>query len=227
MKRTREEVHDLVVFSSFRDILDLIPVKEHKKFRRKFAKHIAQDVCNDRLWPKGDVEDHLTDDKFDFYFFKQELATKEDIDRFFVGLANVDRYSHEIKHICSIGYGRKIVEWIDAHYGYPPEWSVEALPQAAVFWHKLGFRFIDEKPKHGQLLMKMASKYGYAQVGDWLEDVDLNDYVGSETYYDVKELMEKIVRNYRTRDELTYDMIRERARPQSKITRYFARTTHR
>jgi len=230
MKRPRaSESDELIVLKSFAQILSHVEDDARNKFTEKFGDFISNDICNELMWPEEQMTQILENDEIMFYFFNGALTSEKDIFAHFVGLANVDWQNNEISHICSRGYGRRIVEWIDEEFNHPGLWYVDALPQAVMFWHKLGFRLSNEKPKHWKLLASMARKYGAEMIGEWLDldlPPDLNDYKGDEKYYDAIDVM-RIGEKYISSSKKTYAMIREEPRKKTTGTlhQYFSPRT--
>lgn len=76
----------------------------------------------------------------------------------------------------------------------------------------------DEDSADGKRLLQFALKYNSDVMGEWLSFApdNLSDFLGTETYYDVREIME-IRRKYASRSGV-YDMYRSPPKTAQKNT---------
>lgn len=212
------ESKTLIVYKSFRKLLDIIEENEKEDFINKFSKIIDEEMCEELLWPEEQISYMLIKNEFDYLFFKKIPRNKNEIYKYFVGIANVEK-SEYLSSICSNGYGRKIFNWLDKEYN-SPEWKIEALPEAVIFWRKMGFKFVDEKNKDGEFLDKLLEKHGNYSITKWLKgDIDPKSYRGSEMYYEAKDFINFILK-YKTSTE-TYNMKIKKNEKLSIIEKYF------
>lgn len=219
LKREREMVRELVVMRSFRELLAFVPEEKHAKFTYKFGRFLYEEVCDEKLWSLDGTLENLRNDTINFYFFDAAPKNKSDLKSHFVGIADAD-YG-QISTLCSVGggFGRRIFEWLDRHFEYPELWQIEALPGAVGFWLKMGFEFDgDDDSADGKRLLQFALKYNSDDVGEWLSLApdNLSDFLGTETYYDVREIME-IQRKYASRSGV-YNMYRSPPKTAQKNT---------
>lgn len=210
------ESENLIVYNSMKKIIDIIDEDEKEQFIWDFARYIDEDFCEELLWSEEQISRMLKNNEFDYLFFKKVPKNKKEVYKYFVGLANVKDKEH-LSSLCSRGYGRKIFNWIDKKYNYP-DWKIEALPEAVMFWRKMGFKFFDENPKHGEFLEKLWKKHGY-EIIKWLTgDVDVDSYKGNEMYYEAKDFINFVLK-YKDISEI-YHMERKKTKKLSTIEKY-------
>lgn len=168
-----------------------------------FITYVWVNICQRAVSKEGMLKDALESPGNFFFIYSNIPTKKKHYVMYLVGVihyeVNFEMSQGFIETFCTKkGYGRNVFKDFATRYSDIRTWSLEAIPSAALFWHKIGFSFVGENEEEHEAFNQLARKFEVT-FRTYFENKDVRNALEGEDEEVFRQLARKFkctFRNY-------------------------------